>query len=160
MQAPASRSSSPRVPLGQWRLHAGCAMRLRPRGEAVLRVYRGRLWVTLGRPDGGTPEHSGDLFVAQGQTLVVPVGARCVLEPWPAGPDADPVCFDWMDLQPADPQAGRFAREVLRPSREAWDALGLAAGATARVLRGLLGYGEYLVAGRGRVLSPLESMRS
>jgi hypothetical protein len=29
-----------------------------------------------------------------------------------------------------------------------------------RVLRGLLGYSEFLVAGRGRVLTPLESMRS
>lgn len=160
MQALASRSSSPRVPLGQWRLHPRCAMRLTPRREAVLRVHRGRLWVTLGQPDGGTPQRSGDLFVSAGQTLVVPPGARCVLEPWPAAQDSDPVCFDWMDLQPADPQAGRFAREVLSPSRELWGALGLAAGAMARVLRGLLGYGEYLVAGRGRVLSPLESMRS
>jgi DNA transformation protein and related proteins len=40
------------------------------------------------------------------------------------------------------------------------EALELAGVALARVLRGVVGYSEFLVAGRGRVLSPLESMRS
>ena len=54
----------------------------------------------------------------------------------------------------------RFDREVLSPARELGAALGQAATAVARVMRGLLGYSEFLVAGRGRVLSPLESLRS
>jgi hypothetical protein len=49
---------------------------------------------------------------------------------------------------------------VLQPTRELGVALGQAATANARVLRGLPGYREFLVAGRAHVLTPPESLRS
>lgn len=98
--------------------------------------------------------------MSAGESLVVPAGARLVMEPMVPRGVTEPVCFDWSDAQAPVTRPGRFAREVAAPSRELASALGQAAFALGKVLRGVLGYGEFLVAGRGRVLSPLESMRS
>ena len=147
-------------PVGAWRLHPGHAMSLRPKQAAVLRIRRGRMWVTLGMPSALSPQASGDRFLRDGESLVVPAGARLVMEPLSPREADGPVCFDWSDAAPPLAAQGRFGREVMGPMRELGTAMGLAALALARVLRGLLGYSEFLVAGRGRVLSPLESMRS
>jgi hypothetical protein len=80
------------------------------------------------------------------------------MEPIASRGDTGPVHFDWSDASALEGPS-RFDREVLSPTRELGAALGLATTAIARVLRGLLGYSEFLVAGRGRVLSPLESLR-
>lgn len=98
-------------------------------------------------------------FLGPGEVWVVPAGVYLVIEPVSARGDMAPLQFDWSDA-PAPLASGRFVREVVSPAREFCAALGQAAGALARALRGLLGYGEFLVAGRGRVLSPLESLRS
>lgn len=148
---------------GAWRLHPGCAMSLRPKDAALLRVRRGRVWVTLGQPAGLSPDEAGDRFLRDGDTLLVPAGTRVVMEPLALRDDPQPVCFDWSDaVAPmADgATAGRFRREVMLPLHELTAALGQSGLALVRVLRGLLGYGEFLVAGRGRVLTPLESLRS
>ena len=114
--------------------------------------------VVLGLPHLGHGNESGDLVLEAGQCLTVPAGARLVMEPWqPAS--AGPVRFDWF----AEPEAraveqpGRFGREVVTPMHELAVALGQAGWAFARLLRGLFGYSEFLVAGRGRVLTPYES---
>jgi Protein of unknown function (DUF2917) len=146
-------------PAGAWRLYPGHAMGLCPKETSVLRVHRGRVWVTLGAPGAPSPQDSGDRFLQAGESLVVPVGARLVMEPLVPSGATDPVCFDWSGAM-APVAADRFGREVLAPMRELAGALGQAGIALARVLRGVLGYSEFLVAGRGRVLSPLESMRS
>lgn len=148
-----------RQAIGSWRLHPGQAMRLQPSQAAVLRIYCGRVWVTLGQPAGTTPDTAGDRFLGPGDALVVPAGVRLVMEPLAAPHETQPVHFDWSEARAAA-VPGRFAREVASPARELGVALGQAAGALVRVLRGLLGYSEFLVAGRGRVLSPLESLRS
>lgn len=148
-----------RSAIGSWRLHPGQAMGLCPKQAAVLRIFCGRVWVTLGQSAGVAPDSVGDHFLRPGDVLVVPAGTRLVMEPLAERGDQAPVHFDWSDLAAA-PGVGRFDREVLAPLRELRLALGQAATATFRVSRGLLGYGEFLVAGRGRVLSPLESLRS
>lgn len=145
---------------GAWRLHPGCAMSLRPKDTAVLRVRRGRVWITLGEPGVMSPDGAGDVFLQDGDLLVVPAGARLVMEPLAPRGASDPVCFDWSDAAAPVAAQGRFGREVLQPLHELGAALGQSGLAMARVLRGLLGYGEFLVAGRGRVLTPLESLRS
>jgi hypothetical protein len=150
---------SRRQAIGTWRLHPGHAMSLRPKQAAVLRIFCGQVWVTLGTPAGATPDQAGDHFLRPGDVLGVPAGAALVMEPVVQQGDTAPVHFDWSDAS-AQASPGRFAREVLAPSREACAALAQAAVAVGRVLRGLLGYSEFLVAGRGRVLSPLESLRS
>jgi len=150
---------SHRPAIGTWRLHPGHAMALRPKQSAVLRVFCGQVWVTQGLPAGTTPDSAGDHFLGPGDVLAVPAGVRLVLEPVVARGDTAPVHFDW-SVARAAASPGRFEREVLQPARELGVALGQAAIAMAAVLRGLLGYREFLVAGRGRVLSPLESLRS
>lgn len=143
--------------IGSWRLYPGHAMSLQPRQAAVLRVFCGRVWVTLGHAGGATPETAGDRFLGPGEVLAVPAGARLVMEPLVVPGDVQPVHFDWSDAVGAP---SRFEREVASPARDLGAALGTAGGALGRVLRGLLCYSEWLVAGRGRVLSPLESLRS
>lgn len=145
--------------IGAWRLHPGHAMTLRPRQPAVLRIYCGQVWATQGWPAGATPESAGDHFLGPGDALSVPAGARLVIEPVVARGDTAPVHFDWFDA-PAPAARSRFDREVLSPTRELGAALGQAGSAMARVLRGLLGYSEFLVAGRGRAPTPLELLRS
>jgi Protein of unknown function (DUF2917) len=147
-------------PAGTWRLHPGQAMSLSPKEASVLRIHRGPVWVTLGESGSMSPQGSGDRFLYTGESMVVPAGARLVMEPLSAREENGPVCFDWLGAAPQKVAPGRFGREVLAPLREAVAASGQAAWALLRVVRGLLGYGEFLVSGRGRVLSPLESMRS
>lgn len=156
LSAPAVRCRS----VGAWRLHPGHAMSLRPKQPAVLRVYCGRLWATLGQgAEAGALDDGGDRFLGPGEVLIVPAGASLVMEPVAVPGDRGPVHFDWSDAAaPAAP--GRFAREVAAPARELRSSLGRAAVALTRMVFGLLGYSEFLVAGRGRALSPLESMRS
>lgn len=141
-----------------WRLDVRRAMTLRPQVPSRLHITEGRAWVTLGVPHEGAGNESGDVMLAAGESLVVPAGARLVMEPWqPAS--AGPVRFDWS----AEPEAAaaerpdRFGREVVAPWRELAAALGQAGWALVRLLRGLCGYSEYLVSGRGRVLTPYES---
>jgi Protein of unknown function (DUF2917) len=159
MSHPAVASVSRVCPAGAWRLHQGQAMSLSPQEASLLRIHRGRVWVTLGAPGALSPQASGDRFVQAGESLVVPPGARLVMEPLAPHGATEPVCFDWAGA-PAPQATGRFGREVLAPMHELAGALELAGVALARVLRGVVGYSEFLVAGRGRVLSPLESMRS
>ena len=152
----ASLVSSSR-PVGAWRLHPGHAMSLHPQETSVLRIHRGPVWVTLGEPGALSPQTSGDRFLMAGESMVVPAGARLVMEPLSARESDGPVCFDWSGAALA--QDSRFGREVRAPLREAVAAFGQVTWALLRVARGLLGYSEFLVAGRGRVLSPLECMR-
>jgi hypothetical protein len=134
-----------------WRLDARRAMTLRPQVPSRLQITQGRAWVTLGLPHLGAGNESGDVMLVAGESLLVPAGARLVMEPWqPAS--AGPVRFDWC----TEPQAQAvarpdpFGREVVAPSRELAQALGQAGWALARLVRGLFGYGGYLVTGRSR----------
>lgn len=146
------------VPAPGWCLDLRHAMSLRPRVPSRLHITQGRAWVTLGLPRRGAGNESGDVVLAAGESLSVPAGARLVMEPWQSA-SAGPVRFDWC----AEPQdclvrrPDRFAREVVAPARDLALALGQAGLAFGRLLRGLFGYSEYLVAGRGRVLGPFES---
>lgn len=160
MSHAAVASVSRASPAGTWRLHPGHAMRLDPKETSVLRVHRGWVWVTLGTPGAPSPQDSGDRFLQPGEALVVPAGARLVMESLAPHGATELVCFDWSEAPLPVAGPDRFGREVLVPMRDMAVALGHAGVALARVLRGLLGYSEFLVAGRGRVLSPLESMRS
>ena len=156
MSHPAASLSARCTAIGSWRLHPGHAMSLSPKKTAVLRIFCGQVWVTLGGPYQGAPNELGDRFLGPGDVLAVPAGARLVMEPVANPGDTGPVHFDWSDAA-ASASPSRFAREVVSPTRELGAALGQAGVATARVLRGLLGYSEYLTAGRGRVLGPYEA---
>ncbi|MGC4395008.1 DUF2917 domain-containing protein [Hydrogenophaga sp. T2] len=128
------------------------ALSLYPADDSCLSVLSGRAWVTLNLPH--VPEGLGDHVLQAGDTLHVPAGAHLVMEPWASG---EAVRFDWCVLPVAVPAPGRFQREVGAPTRELAQALGQVVLAFGRLARGVLGYGEFLVAGRGRVLSRFES---
>lgn len=138
---------------GCWKIGAGGALSLRPARASVLRIARGQAWVTLGRAPRGHGNESGDHFLTAGQALRVPAGRHLVLEPM----DAHPLYFDWGPVPAASKvHALRWEQSVAQPLRDFGLALSLAGSALLRLLRGLLGYGEFLVAGRGRVLSGYE----
>ncbi len=128
------------------------AISLYPAEDSCLHITSGRAWVTLNQPH--VPAGLGDIVLERGERLAVPAGTHLVMEPWQSG---DALRFDWC-VEPATVEApGRFAREVAAPTRELGLALGQVVLAFGRLLRGVLGYGEFLVAGRGRVLSRFES---
>lgn len=153
--APSDRLASA-APLRGWRLDARRAMTLRPHVPSRLHINQGRVWVTLGQLPAGAGNESGDMVLAAGESLVVPAGARLVMEPWL--PSEGPVRFDWSAEPDTVSSPGEFGREVVAPSRELALALGQAGGAFARLLRGLWAYGEHRIAGRlGRALTPTGS---
>lgn len=157
LSAHAAPALSSCTPARGWRLDTRRAMSLRPRVPSRLHIIQGRAWVTLGKAHEGAGNESGDVVLCAGESLVVPAGARLVMEAWQ--PSAGPVRFDWC-AEPDDrslDEVDRFGREVVTPSRELWVALRQAGLAFARLVRGLFGYSEFLVAGRGRVLTPFES---
>ena len=139
-----------------WTLDGRRAISLRPTETCRLHILQGRVWVTLNAPH--VADGLGDHVLVEGQQLDVPAGAHLVMEPW-TPPGAAPVRFDWcvVPSMPAVSTASRFAREVRTPWREFAQASGQAAVAFVRLVRGLLGYADHLVAGRGRVLSRWES---
>ncbi len=164
----ALNAPAPSLLAGLWCLAPRRTVSLQPKAHSVLRIAQGRVWVTMGARQGLAGQaDSGDLVLHAGDELAVPAGVHLVMECWPAQPGqtAEKVRFDFSE--PAAVLAAttpRFQREVAHPARElghelraSVGALGRAAWALARVLRGLAGYGEYLVAGRGRVLSSLEA---
>lgn len=130
------------------------AISLRPAVRSELRIVGGDAWVTLTRPRAtvGVDDH----FLRTGESLAVPAGTHLVMEPRTSG---QALRFDWGELPEcqAMPRPQRFAQEVVAPSRELAQALAQAALALGRLVRGVAGYGEFLVAGRGRVLSRFES---
>lgn len=128
------------------------AISLFPAEDSCLSINSGRAWVTLNLPH--VAAGLGDIVLERGETLSVPAGTHLVMEPWQSG---DALRFDWCVVPQAVKVPGRFAREVATPTRELGTALGQVAVAFGRLLRGVLGYGEFLVAGRGRVLSHFES---
>lgn len=144
---------------GCWQLKRGHALGLHPACAAELHLVRGKLWITLGASGDarGLGDQAGDIFLSAGQSLTVPAGARLVMESLDPI-DAPDVLFDWSDAPAAgsEQQSSRFQRDVAAPAADLLWAVKGALRALVRLIRGVLGYGEFAVAGRGRVLAPLE----
>jgi len=146
---------------GLWHLAPRQALSLYPATDRELRIAQGRVWVTAGEHHGpkGWPV-PGDWVLRQGDVLRVPAGAHLVMESWPEA-DGAAVRFDFAVCEPAlatplPLQSSRFHRDVAQPARELGVALGQALRALGRLVVGIAGCADVLVAGRGRVLSPLE----
>ncbi len=140
-------------------LAARRAISLRPRQAGMLRLTQGRVWATLDGPRQGAGNESGDHFLQSGQCLRVGAGQHLVLEPWP-DPGEAAVHFDWAPVAAAaSASAARWNATVMGPLREVGQALLMAGCALGRLALGLAGYAEFLVAGRGRVLSKCEANR-
>lgn len=140
---------------GCWKLVAGRAMTLRPREDGVLRIAHGRLWVTLGREPVGAANDPGDHFLGAGQSLALQAGQPVVIEPWNSTGHAEPAYFSW-DPMPAVAyapvyQASTWQCAVVQPLADLRGALGLAAGAAARLARGLAVLALLPFVARGRL---------
>jgi len=157
MQNPSIASSSQPA----WTLAKGAAQTLYARTDGVLRVQSGRAWVTVTVPTNSpqprwrTDLSPGDVFVQAGGVLALQAGQTAVVESWPLHADQT-TALEW---QAAARSAGaeRWQPGVVVPLREAGAAAVLMAQALMRVVAGLAGYTAYFIAGRGKVLSTLES---
>lgn len=142
---------------GRWQLTAGRAISLRARQAGMLRMTQGRVWATLDGPQQGAGNQSGDHFLQPGQRLLVGAGQHLVLEPWPDSGEV-PVYFEWQPVATAvTASAARWNATVMQPLHEVGRALLMAGRALGRLALGLAAYAEFLVAGRGRVLSKCEA---
>ena len=145
---------------GNWKLDGGRAITLRSKDEGVLRVAQGRVWATIDGPHIGPANDSGDFFLDAGESLTLPAGQRVVIESWNACAN-ETAYFSWdptVSAKQMDQQAdSRWQLGVAYPLRDFGVALVMAAHALGRLAWGIAGYGEFLVAGRGRVMQRLES---
>ena len=145
------------TPPGCWKLAPGRVISLQPHEAGLLRIAEGRVWATLNGPHEGHGNESGDHFLQIGQRLHVRAGQHLVMEPWAQASEA-PVYFEWTPVSAAvSQQASRWNVAVTQPLHDLGLALLMAGGAVGRLVKGLAGYGEYLAAGRGRVLPKLEA---
>jgi len=108
----------PSLTAGAWRVAPRSALALNPREPGQLQVVHGRLWVTCGAGDGGTPDASGDRVLEAGDRLTLAPGRRVVIEPLPrvAGGPATGAWFRW-DVVPASALHGRCAHETAGNAR-------------------------------------------
>lgn len=136
---------------GCWKLAPGRVLGVRPRTEGVLLITQGAAWATLNERPRGHGNESGDHFLQAGQQLPVCAGRHLVIESM----DRAPVQFEWTPAARWSPRS-RWDEAVRQPLRDLHRAGWLAGSALLRLLLGLAGYSEYLVAGRGRALSPHE----
>lgn len=130
---------------GAWKLAARQAMSLRPRQHGVLRVVRGRLWVTVQGRRGGTLEERGDHVLVAGDQLPVRAHRHVVLEAW----SVQDVCFEWQPLPQAAPVALARRQAIAQSTAELRLAGRMAAGALARLAWALVRLGRNACTGRG-----------
>lgn len=142
---------------GCWKLGAGRAITLRPEQDGVLRIAHGGMYVTLDGPHGATPADAGDRFLGAGDVLSLQAGQRAVLEPWGMGTQ-DAAYFTW-DPMPAVlgrpvRAAGHWQLSVLQPLDDLRRAAALGAGASGRLVAGLVVFAGEALFGRARALRP------
>lgn len=139
---------------GCWRLAPGRVVSLHPCEDGELQITQGRVWATLDVTHSGHGNELGDHFLHSGHRLPVRAGQHLVVEAY----DKTPVCFEWASISLARIEgSSRWSQEVKQPCRDMTLGLAMAGSALVRLVIGLAGYGEYLVAGRGRVMSELEA---
>ena len=144
-----------------WTLSRGQAQTFRPLTAGVLRTHSGRAWVTLSmpahlpRPRWCAELEPGDLFLGADTQLRLAAGQTVVIESWPSDRDAATE-LEWQ-AEEISASALRWQQAVVQPTRNLAGALVLVARSLWQLLRGLAGYTDYLVAGRGKVQTCLES---
>ena len=156
---------APLEPAGSWKLDGGHAVTLQDPRAAVLRITHSRVWATLDGPHAGPGNNRGDLVLTAGERLALRAGQRVVIEPWSAMA-RESVCFSWdpapvaatlpVALQQRGVAGSRLQAAVVCPLRDLGLALKMAAQALGRLVWGIAGLSEFLVAGRGRVQTCME----
>ena len=134
---------------GSWQLSPGRALSLYPRAEGLLRITRGRAWVTLDLGPGGHRDAAGDHCLCAGEQLRVGTGRHLVFESL----DPAPLWFEWLPAPASEPLPVTPRTVPLAQAwSEFWQAARLAARALLRLLRGLLCTVPWLLSGGLRLL--------
>jgi hypothetical protein len=144
-----------------WKLDAGHATTLQPRQSGVFRVTQGKVWATLDGPHPGHTMVLGDHVLEAGDSLTLQPGQSLVVETWTLGAQArqaEAAFFSWepqtetvWDGHHEAASAGaQWRGGVVQPGRDLALALRSALAAVGRLVIGLVGLGDTLVAGRGR----------
>jgi hypothetical protein len=144
-----------------WTMQSTTAQTFYARSAGVLRVTSGRAWVTLHasrqnpQPRWSPETDPGDIFVGPGKGLALRAGQHAVIESWPA----DKASATHVEWQPdaLSARAARWQCGVAQPAHELGLGMAQMARSLGRLLWGLATYAEFLVAGRGKVLTRLES---
>lgn len=134
---------------GSWQLAPGRALSLYPRAEGLLRITRGRAWVTLDLRPGGHRDEAGDHCLCAGEQLRVRAGRHLVFESL----DPAPLWFEWVPV-PASEQLPVTSRvlPLAQAWSEFWQSARLTVRALLRLVRGLLCTVPWLLSGGLRLL--------
>lgn len=125
---------------GYCKLVKGRSVTLQAREASVLRITRGRVWLTFNPALKAPSARLGDHFLSRGESVSLAAGEAVVMESYGPG-DAPSAYYSWeaateskasTTLTPAVWRAG-----VLQPLLDLRLALGLTAGALGRLARGL-----------------------
>ena len=120
-----------------WTLASGQAVSLQSRAPGVLRVMRGRVWITLDGPHPVLGRESGDHFLHGGESLALRAGTRLVMESWCDAADS-PASFVWLPAaQGVKVPRSRWQLEASLVWRAGFAALSAASLATQQVLSGV-----------------------
>lgn len=145
---------------GFWKLAPERAVTLNPTEAGILRIAQGQVWATLDGPHHGPANDWGDVVLHSGEQLELMPGQHVVVEPFSDAVN-EPAYFSWepsaalAQSVPID-ELGWFEAPAARP-RELSDRIAASVHALRSLLYRLGGLVQYFVAGKGRVLSPLES---
>lgn len=143
---PAAQSADTAQVPAHRKLLAGQAVTLRARQLSVLRIGHGRVWVTLSHAGPYSRVRAGDHFLSRGQRLSLLPGQELVMESFESTTSSHTAAahFSWETpgaavsaLQGTKPAQQGIGMGVLEPLRDLRHALGLAAGASGRLVLGL-----------------------
>lgn len=144
-----------------WTMSKGQAQTIRPQTAGLLRATSGRVWATRGT-SATSPQlrwcpdmEPGDIFLRPGATLRVEAGQTVVIESWPSHGNTHSR-LEWEAMEPSA-RSSHWHHAVVQPAGEMVQGWVLLARAFGRLVKGLAGYSEYLVAGRGKVQTCLDS---
>jgi Protein of unknown function (DUF2917) len=142
---------------GYCKLEAGHALTLHARQAGVLRITRGRVWLTFDITEKNAAARTGDHFLSRGESLQLAAGEAVVMEPYGLG-HVPAAYYSWEAAAASRPVVLSSSAGVRQPLADLRLALGLALGALGRLTRGLAaggvagltGFATIFVAARAR----------
>lgn len=145
---------------GYWKLPPEHAITLHPDRAGVLRVAQGQLWATLEGPHHGPANDWGDVVLHGGEQLSLMPGQQVVVEQFGDACN-EPAYFSWEPSTgpgtPVPTEESGWCDVRVRPELPLRRVAVVESHAWGQAFSSLRSWLSYFVAGRGRVLAPLES---